>query len=208
MLKDRRTYEIMRPEDVGAAAHRARARQALRPPRAAPGRSRSWATPRRRRAEGAPSCASRSSPTARSRSRRRPRGDPRRPHRAARTAAASSRSRSRRAPAARRGRGSRSHDGADDAPLNGSAEGDGPVDATLGARQAAISRLELREYDVHAVIGGPDALGEVRLLVPTASRAFAGQAVATDIAEASARAYLRASRTPARPPRTPRPSRA
>jgi 2-isopropylmalate synthase len=86
-------------------------------------------------------------------------------------------------------------EGADDgAPLTGTAEGDGPIDAALSAVDAAITPgVELREYEVQAVTGGPDALGEVRVLVADErGRTFAGQAVATDTAEASVQAFLRA----------------
>jgi 2-isopropylmalate synthase len=72
-------------------------------------------------------------------------------------------------------------------------EGDGPVDAVF----RAISRLleapvELAEYSIGAVTGGTDALGEVRVVVRARGRSFSGQAVSTDITEASAEAYLRA----------------
>ena len=75
----------------------------------------------------------------------------------------------------------------------GSAEGDGPVDAAF----TAITRLlevpvVLAEYTIGAVTGGADALGEVRVVVEADGRTFAGQAVSTDITEASAEAYLRA----------------
>jgi len=74
-----------------------------------------------------------------------------------------------------------------------SAEGDGPVDAAF----TAITRLlevpvTLAEYTIGAVTGGADALGEVRVVVEADGRTFAGQAVSTDITEASAEAYLRA----------------
>jgi len=45
---------------------------------------------------------------------------------------------------------------------------------------------------IGAVSGGADALGEVRVVVESAGRSFASQAVSTDITEASAEAYLRA----------------
>ena len=71
--------------------------------------------------------------------------------------------------------------------------GDGPVDAAF----TAITRLlevpvTLAEYTIGAVTGGADALGEVRVVVEADGRTFAGQAVSTDITEASAEAYLRA----------------
>jgi 2-isopropylmalate synthase len=73
------------------------------------------------------------------------------------------------------------------------ATGDGPVDAAF----TAITRLldvpvALVEYTIGAVTGGADALGEVRVVVEAGGKTFAGQAVSTDITEASAEAFLRA----------------
>ncbi len=75
----------------------------------------------------------------------------------------------------------------------GKSSGDGPVDAIFRAIQAATgARCELREYAVEAVTGGEDALGEVTVMLRAAGRLAKGQGVATDILEASARAYVRA----------------
>jgi 2-isopropylmalate synthase len=75
----------------------------------------------------------------------------------------------------------------------GEAEGDGPIDAVFRAIEAAVgSDVALAEYGVSAVTGGPDALGDVRVVVQRGDRSFAAQAVSTDIAEASALAYIRA----------------
>ena len=52
--------------------------------------------------------------------------------------------------------------------------------------------MTLVEYTIGAVTGGADALGEVRVVVESGGRTFSGQAVSTDITEASAEAYLRA----------------
>ncbi|MGH2981048.1 MAG: 2-isopropylmalate synthase [Solirubrobacterales bacterium] len=71
--------------------------------------------------------------------------------------------------------------------------GDGPVDAIFRAiQEAAGAEAELRQYNVGAVTGGEDALGEVTVMVHAAGRLATGQGVATDILEASARAYVRA----------------
>ena len=73
------------------------------------------------------------------------------------------------------------------------AEGDGPVDAVFRAIDALLGvPATLVEYTIGAVSGGADALGEVRVVVESAGRSFASQAVSTDITEASAEAYLRA----------------
>jgi 2-isopropylmalate synthase len=75
----------------------------------------------------------------------------------------------------------------------GESSGDGPVDAIFRAIQKATdTECELRQYTVEAVTGGEDALGEVSVMLRAAGRLATGQGVATDILEASARAYVRA----------------
>jgi 2-isopropylmalate synthase len=75
----------------------------------------------------------------------------------------------------------------------GESGGDGPVDAIFLAIQAAVgTECELRQYTVEAVTGGEDALGQVTVMLRAAGRLATGQGVATDILEASARAYVRA----------------
>src|SRR6476619_929367 len=75
----------------------------------------------------------------------------------------------------------------------GESSGDGPVDAIVRAIQtAADTECELRQYPVEAVTGGEDALGQVTVMLRAAGRLATGQGVATDILEASARAYVRA----------------
>jgi len=75
----------------------------------------------------------------------------------------------------------------------GESGGDGPVDAIFGAiRDAVETECELRSYTVSAVTEGADALGEVTVVLRAHERLASGQGVATDILEASARAYVRA----------------
>ena len=75
----------------------------------------------------------------------------------------------------------------------GESGGDGPVDAIFGAIRAATRvESELRQYTVSAVTEGEDALGEVTVMLRAHERLASGQGVATDILEASARAYVRA----------------
>jgi 2-isopropylmalate synthase len=75
----------------------------------------------------------------------------------------------------------------------GESSGDGPVDAIfLAIQEAAGTECELRQYTVEAVTGGEDALGQVTVMLRAAGRLATGQGVATDILEASARAYVRA----------------
>ncbi|HEX8857170.1 MAG TPA: 2-isopropylmalate synthase [Thermoleophilaceae bacterium] len=77
--------------------------------------------------------------------------------------------------------------------VEGSFTGDGPVDAFFSAINAATGHeARLKEYHVSAVTGGRDALGEVTVLLELGGELASGQGVATDILEASGRAYLRA----------------
>ena len=73
------------------------------------------------------------------------------------------------------------------------ATGDGPVDATFIAIQQAIgTEAELQRFEVAGIDSGTDALGEVTVWVRANGRLASGQGVATDILEASARAFVRA----------------
>ena len=75
----------------------------------------------------------------------------------------------------------------------GSFTGDGPVDAVFHAINAATGiDARLREYRVDAVSEGQDALGDVNVVLELDGHSATGQGVATDIIEASGRAYLRA----------------
>jgi 2-isopropylmalate synthase len=74
-----------------------------------------------------------------------------------------------------------------------SAGGDGPIDAIFGAlRDAAGTDAELQRFEIEAVTGGTDALGQVTVWVRANGRLASGQGVATDILEAAARAFVRA----------------
>ncbi|MGH3027519.1 MAG: 2-isopropylmalate synthase, partial [Gaiellaceae bacterium] len=74
-----------------------------------------------------------------------------------------------------------------------SAMGDGMIDAAMGAIQRA-SGVEGRlvSFNVSAVTGGTDALGDVVIQLDALGRRVTGRGVATDVVEASARAYLAA----------------
>jgi 2-isopropylmalate synthase len=75
--------------------------------------------------------------------------------------------------------------------LYGEAEGNGPVDALYKAIDAATqTTVELEYYHVEAVTPGEDAQGQVHLRVRKDGRIYTGHGLATDIVEASARAYL------------------
>ena len=74
-----------------------------------------------------------------------------------------------------------------------SAMGDGLIDAAMGAIQRA-SGVEARlvSFNVSSVTGGSDALGDVVVQLDVDGRRVTGRGVATDVVEASARAYLAA----------------
>jgi 2-isopropylmalate synthase len=73
------------------------------------------------------------------------------------------------------------------------ASGDGPVDAIFGAIRAATGTdAELQRFEVEAITGGTDALGQVSVSVRANGKLASGQGVATDILEAAARAFVRA----------------
>ena len=75
----------------------------------------------------------------------------------------------------------------------GEATGDGAVDAVFHAINAATGiDVKLRDFRVDAVTAGQDALGEVHVMIERDGEAASGRAVATDIIEAAARAYMRA----------------
>jgi 2-isopropylmalate synthase len=74
-----------------------------------------------------------------------------------------------------------------------SAIGDGLIDAAMGAiARAAGVEARLVSFHVSAVTGGTDALGDVVVQADVAGRRVTGRGVATDVVEASARAYLAA----------------
>jgi 2-isopropylmalate synthase len=77
--------------------------------------------------------------------------------------------------------------------LTGSFTGDGPVDAIFRAINAATGvDARLREFQVGAVTGGMDALGETSVVLELDGQSASGQGVATDILQAAAIAYARA----------------
>ena len=81
----------------------------------------------------------------------------------------------------------------DDTLISESSTGDGMVDAVCGAiRRAVAIDAALVTFNVAAVTGGIDALGDVTVSVDVAGRRFTGRGVSTDIVEASARAFVNA----------------
>ena len=71
--------------------------------------------------------------------------------------------------------------------------GNGPVDAVYQAINRVINvPNELIEFSVKAVTEGIDALGEVTIRIQSGSHVFSGHGASTDIIVASARAYMNA----------------
>jgi 2-isopropylmalate synthase len=81
----------------------------------------------------------------------------------------------------------------DGAEISGDGMGNGAVNALFQAIDAAIAiPCELEEYHVDAVTPGEDAQGQVRLRIRAGDQVYTGHGLATDVIEASARAYLAA----------------
>jgi 2-isopropylmalate synthase len=77
--------------------------------------------------------------------------------------------------------------------LEASAEGDGMIDAACQAIKAATGvDATLTGFNVSAVTGGVDALGDVIVQLETDGVKVSGRGVSTDVVEASARAFLSA----------------
>lgn len=79
------------------------------------------------------------------------------------------------------------------APVREAAVGDGPVDALCRALGRATGIPgEMVHYALHSVSEGSDAQGDAYCRVRVDGRVVAGRGVSTDVLEASARAYLNA----------------
>jgi len=73
----------------------------------------------------------------------------------------------------------------------GAAIGNGPVDAVYRAITAlAGDSARLVRYDIHAVTSGTEAMGEVTVQLEKGERRALGRGASTDVIEASAKAYL------------------
>ena len=71
--------------------------------------------------------------------------------------------------------------------------GDGPVDACFKAIDKITGlKAELQDYRIEAVTKGKDALGEVALQLKARGRVVSARGSSTDIVEASVRAYINA----------------
>jgi len=86
--------------------------------------------------------------------------------------------------------------------IEDSAMGDGMIDAAYGAIGRATGvDAKLVSFNVSAVTGGSDALGDVVVQLDVDGRLVTGRGVAADVVEASARAYLAAVNRSLRAPR-------
>jgi 2-isopropylmalate synthase len=71
------------------------------------------------------------------------------------------------------------------------ASGDGPVDAVYKAiARAAAMAPQLRRYEIQAITGGSEAIGQVTVQLEMNGLSINGRGASTDIIEASARAYI------------------
>jgi len=72
-------------------------------------------------------------------------------------------------------------------------KGDGPVDACYKAIEKITKmKVELKDYSIHAVTRGKDALGEVSVKAHHKGREVSGRAASTDVIQASVKAYMKA----------------
>ena len=73
----------------------------------------------------------------------------------------------------------------------GAAIGDGPVDAVCRAiSQVTGTAARLARYEIRAVTSGTEAMGEVTVLLEAGESKVLGRSASTDVIEASARAYI------------------
>ena len=80
-----------------------------------------------------------------------------------------------------------------DGKIEATGTGDGMIDAAIAAiGEATGVQGTLGNFQVSSVTGGADALGAVAVTVDAEGRKVTGRGVATDVVEASARAYLNA----------------
>jgi 2-isopropylmalate synthase len=78
-----------------------------------------------------------------------------------------------------------------DGTREGAAIGDGPVDATCKAISAVTkTSARLAGYEIRAVTSGTEAMGEVTMRLEEDGRKVMGRGASTDVIEASAKAYI------------------
>jgi len=75
-----------------------------------------------------------------------------------------------------------------------SARGDGPIDASFKAIDKIIGmKMVLVEYNIEAVSEGKDAIGQVKIIASANENEVMGSGISTDIVEASIKAYIDAA---------------
>lgn len=73
------------------------------------------------------------------------------------------------------------------------ATGEGPIDASFNAINKIVgAEFKLLTYNIKAVTGGTDALGEVRVRITDGEKETVGKGISTDIIESSIKAYINA----------------
>ncbi|MDD3776986.1 MAG: 2-isopropylmalate synthase [Actinomycetota bacterium] len=73
----------------------------------------------------------------------------------------------------------------------GAAWGDGPIDASFKAIDSILGlNAQLVDYNIEAVSEGKDAIGSVRIIVSSEGTEVMGSGISTDIIEASIKAYV------------------
>ena len=78
--------------------------------------------------------------------------------------------------------------------LEATSSGDGPVDACYKAVDKITSMTgKLLDYQIRSVTSGKDALGEVSVKISSKGEIFSGRGASTDIIEASVKAYVNAA---------------
>ncbi|MFP5212110.1 MAG: 2-isopropylmalate synthase [Acidobacteriota bacterium] len=81
----------------------------------------------------------------------------------------------------------------EDQQVTDAATGNGPVDASFNTIERIVGQQgKLRDYDLKAVTMGKDALGEAMVRVEIEGSVYSGIGTSPDVIEASARAYLNA----------------
>ncbi|MFB6355135.1 MAG: 2-isopropylmalate synthase, partial [bacterium] len=79
----------------------------------------------------------------------------------------------------------------EDREMENAASGDGPVDAIYTAINDMLNiKPELNDYSIRSVTRGQDALGEVTVKITVDEEMVTGRGTSTDVLEASASAYL------------------
>jgi 2-isopropylmalate synthase len=78
-----------------------------------------------------------------------------------------------------------------DTTREGAAIGDGPVDALCRAiARVTETSASLQRYEIHGVTSGTEAMGEVTVQLEEGGRRVIGRGASTDVIEASAKAYI------------------